>query len=342
MTLTERHRAQVSLPLPEPTLVMVGSEDPNSVRGLDRLLRESVSAIDLRSNSLWTEVENGRLFLEQALAAVPDGRDQIRFGFAPPGATVQELLRHALLASTLAELGLRLEELLSSAVSPTYQVRYQPIVSLRDRSIIGFESLIWASDGQEILSADDLIDRATEADWLDELDSLARALAIEGVGPWLGEGLLFLNVLAPGGEFDQVAVQRTIDQAQQAGLAPDQLVLEAVERNRYASLDHASAQIEDFRELGVRIAVDDVGDGYASLRTVTALKPDIIKIAGSLARDLTSPEGKAVVGAIVHLAHESGAWVVAENLETADQARLAAELGVDWGQGHFFGSPGLP
>lgn len=119
-------------------------------------------------------------------------------------------------------------------------------------------------------------------------------------------------------------------------------MFEAVERNRYDSLDDAAQQIEQFRSHGIRIAVDDVGDGFSSLRTVVAFKPDIVKIAGTMAAELGTPEGKAVVRAIVQLAHETGAWVIAENIETLEQAQQAAALGVDWGQGHYFGAPGLP
>ncbi len=340
MSLTERHVRRPSLPTDQPTLVMLGSDNPKLLHTLDRLLHEAASRLDLRSNALWTEVRSGHAFLQTVIETMEGDLDQVRFAFAAPHATVQELLRHALLASSLDLLSLHLD--LGPAKAPHYQVCYQPIVSLSDRSIIGFESLIRAKSGSEAITADDLINRAVAGGWIAELDSLGRSLAIEGVGPWLGEGLLFLNVMAPGGSFDEKAVLGTIMQAKEAGLAPDQLVLEAVERNRYSSMTQASEQVEGFRQQGVRIAVDDVGDGYSSLRKVVSFKPDIVKIAGSLAKDLDKPEGKAVVRSIVELAHETGAWVVAENIETAAQAQQARDLSVDWGQGHFFGAPGLP
>ncbi len=340
MSLTERHVRRPRLPTGQPTLVMLGSDDPTLLAPLDRLLHAEASRLDLRSNALWTEVRDGSAFLQTVIEAMDGDLAQVRFAFAAPHATVQELLRHALLASSLDLLASQLE--LSPAEAPQYQVRYQPIVSLSDRSVIGFESLIRANSHGDAVSADELINRALAGGWIAELDDLGRSLAIEGIGPWLGEGLLFLNVMAPDGAFDEAAVHRTIAKAQDAGLSADQLVLEAVERNRYSSMTEASGQVEGFRQQGVRIAVDDVGDGYSSLRKVVSFKPDIVKIAGSLARDLGKPEGQAVVRAIVDLAHETGAWVVAENIETATQAQQARDLGVDWGQGHFFGAPGLP
>ncbi len=165
----------------------------------------------------------------------------------------------------------------------------------------------------------------------------------------------------------------TIDAAEQRGLDADQIVLEAVERNRYTDLHAAAAQIESFRRRGVRIAVDDVGDGYAGLRVLSAFSPDIVKIAGHLIADLApvrtehgglnslvsgstssaAPSGsrrarraqteghmaESIVGTLVELAHKSGAWVVAENIETERQFNSLSNLDVDWGQGLFLGAP---
>lgn len=342
MTTALHDSIAVSLPTRIPTLVMVGASDPGVLSSLDLLLGRLGNRLDLRTNTLWTEVPDGLGFLISALEQVPTGRGQVRIGFASPDSSMEELLGQALLSHTMLDLGLEFERVHTVPPTLTYQVRYQPIVSLQDRSIIGFESLLRASSDDGPMTADQLIERATTLGKLAELDALGRELAIDGVGPWLGQGLLFLNMMAPDGDFDDDAVSDTIDAAIHKGLASDQLVLEAVERNRYSSLDSASQQLNVFRDRGVRIAVDDVGDGYSSLRTVARFKPDIVKIAGSLASEMVEPEGRAVVRAIVQLAHESGAWVVAENIESAEQAQQALNLGVDWGQGHYFGVPGLP
>lgn len=342
MSNAVQQQSRVLLPPAEPILVMLGSNDPDQLKMLDEHLRNAAKSLDIRSNALWTEVADGRAFLRSTLDLLPNGRRNVRFCFARPQATVEQLLRSALLSSDLECLGQELNRFDGRSLLVSYQVRYQPIVSLQDRSVIGFESLIRGKDENADLSAESLIRNAIAADRLGELDELCRSMAIQGVGSWLGESLLFLNVLAPDGAFDERAVMATIDLAREVGLAPDQLVLEAVERNRYESLSEAKEQLERFREHGVRIAVDDVGDGYSSLRTVASFKPDIVKIAGCFANELGQPQGRAIVRAIVQLAHETGAWVVAENLETEEQAEQAAGLGIDWGQGHYFGVPALP
>ena len=72
---------------------------------------------------------------------------------------------------------------------------------------------------------------------------------------------------------------------------------------------------------------------------VSQFKPDVVKIAGHLVAALPTPEATAVISAIVTLAHDTGSWVVAENIETEAQARKLTSLGVDWGQGLHLGPP---
>ena len=328
-----------TIPANEPVLVFAGSVDPALAKVIDRMTLASASSLDIRSDVLWTEVPDGLAYVKQLLETVPEGRHLVRVAFASPEATVDELARSSLMAANLDVLADSLERQLLSLNPPTYHVRYQPLVALADRSVVGFESLIRAEAAGQPIDAESLIARAVRGRWVAELDHLGRTMALQGIGPWLGQGLLFLNVMAPGGVFDIDAINQSIDQAIEIGLEPDQLVLEAVERNRYLDLAAAAAQVAELRERGVRIAVDDVGDGFSSLRVVSLFKPDVVKIAGHLVAALPSPEASAVVAAITTMAHDTGAWVVAENIETEEQARKLTSMGVDWGQGLHLGPP---
>ncbi len=295
--------------------------------------------LDLRADILWTEIADGSAFLSAVLDAVPTGRDRVRFAFASPEATVDQLVRLALLAPNLDELARRVEAAELQATPPTFFVRFQPIASLSTEGIVGFEALMRAEAGGRHLDAEELIRRAGDGGWLQELDTMGRRLALQGVGPWLGQGLLFLNVMAPDGRFDLDAVRETLAAAAEVGLEPDQLVFETAERNRFDDLDEVSEQVAEMRHLGVRIAVDDVGDGFSSLKVVAAFAPDIVKITGELVAGLPSSAAESVIRAIVAMAHATNTWVVAENIETAEQARRLRDLGVDWGQGHLLGVP---
>ena len=321
-------------------MILLGSEEPEALSRLDRSLAASVDAIDLRSDVLWVEVADGRAVLNQVLECVlPERRAAIRIAFAKPASTPEDLVHHALMAPTLDVVADRLEQEELASEPLDYEIRYQPIVRLTNRSVVGFEALLRAKLGTETIGAEELIARATKGGWLPELDQLGRQLAIRGVGPWLGAGLLFLNIMAPDGTFDLSAARRTIRHAEDIGLEPDQLVFETAERNRYVDLDLAAAQLAKLRSSGVRLAIDDVGDGYSSLRVATSFKPDVLKLAGELIASLPSTEAVAIIRAVVDLAHRTGAWVVAEQVESEEQARVLRSLEVDWGQGNLFGAP---
>ncbi len=375
MTESERGlaiRRGLALPGHAPAVVIVGATDSTLARTVERAAAHHVNAIDLREDKARLAVDDGLEFLERLLEVVPQGqRHDVRLAFAAPDASTEQLVRLAIDATDLDDFANRLERAHLLEHPPRYEVRYQPVITMADRTIVGYESLLRATSGDTVIDAEELIGRAARGKWTAELDSLGRTLALRGLGPWLGEGLLFLNVMAPNGRFDEPAVHATIDAAEAMGIDPDQVVLEAVERNRYADLHDAAAQIESFRRRGVRIAVDDVGDGYAGLRVLSAFSPDIIKIAGHLIADLAptdhdnvrglssllpgeagtmSPKrarlakadtgmAEAIVGTLVELAHKSGAWVVAENIETERQFTRLAHLNVDWGQGLFLGAP---
>lgn len=108
-------------------------------------------------------------------------------------------------------------------------------------------------------------------------------------------------------------------------------------------------QVDDFEELSreiaalkahARIALDDVGTGYAGLRHIVDLQPDILKMDMVLTRGIEAdPARKAMTAALVQLAREIGCTVVAEGIETKDEARVMKKLGVDCGQGYLYSRP---
>ncbi|MEM8925450.1 MAG: EAL domain-containing protein [Actinomycetota bacterium] len=328
------------LPRAEPTLILLGCDDPELTTKLDRNLATAADAIDVRSEVLWVEVSDGRAFITHMLNDL-GGIDQtsIRVAFAQPETSPEDLLRRALMAPTLDEVARRVEEEELASDPLDYEILYQPVVHLTNRKIVGFKAVLHATLGAEPIDADDLIARANRGGWLPELDQLARQLAIQGVGPWLGAGLLFLNIMATDGTFDLSAARRTIRHAEDIGLVPDQLVFVTAERNGYLDIDLAAAQLNKLRSANVRLAINDVGDDYSSLRVASSFKPHVLNLAGELVASLPSTEAIAIVRAVVDLAHRTGAWVVAEQVETEEQARVLKSLEVDWGQGNLFGAP---
>jgi EAL domain-containing protein (putative c-di-GMP-specific phosphodiesterase class I) len=123
----------------------------------------------------------------------------------------------------------------------------------------------------------------------------------------------------------------------------DRVVLELTEHDEVEDYDGLLATLAPFRAAGLRLAIDDVGAGFSSLRHIVVTSPDVIKLDRSIAAGVAGDHVLAtLVGSLVTFAHGSGARVVAEGVETADDAAALRALGVDYGQGWHFGRPGPP
>jgi EAL domain-containing protein (putative c-di-GMP-specific phosphodiesterase class I) len=124
-----------------------------------------------------------------------------------------------------------------------------------------------------------------------------------------------------------------------AASEPDRVVLEITEHEAVTDYTDILASIAELRELGLRIAVDDVGAGFASLRHLLRLKPDVLKLDVSLCRHVNSAPGRALVHGLLSFAHHSDATVVAEGIETDEELAGVLSLGVGFGQGFLLGRP---
>lgn len=121
----------------------------------------------------------------------------------------------------------------------------------------------------------------------------------------------------------------------------DRTIIEITEHDEVEDYDLLETSLARLRASGVRIAVDDAGSGYASLRHVLRLRPDIIKLDISLTRDIDKdPMRRALASAIVEFSGQTDCKILAEGIETAPQLELISELGVHLGQGFLLGRPG--
>lgn len=334
--MVSQHNSKTELPNNEPKLILLGSETSEDINHLDEKIVSEADSIEIRADVAWIKTSNGRAFLEILKDNMPES---IQVAFTSQKATDDEIIKASINSKPLSDYvsQIEIEEAIKQQLE--YEIRYQSIVKLSDRSIIGYEALLRARQNKEVVTADELIKRATKENWLADLDELGRKLAIQGLGPWLGAGLLFVNIMAVDGTFDLTAARKTIQHAIDTGLEPDQLVFETAERNRYINIDLAAAQLNKLRDKGVRLAIDDLGEGYSTLVVATSFKPDVLKLSGEIVNSLPSKEAIATVEAVVNMAHSSGAWVVAEKIETEAQADVLYSLNVDWGQGHLFSKP---
>jgi len=126
----------------------------------------------------------------------------------------------------------------------------------------------------------------------------------------------------------------------ETGLEASCLTLDVTETVYVRALAGSTATLNRLRDLGVRISIDDFGVGYSSLAYLKRLPADSLKIDRSFVRGLGEDvEDTAIVHTIIELAHTLGLEVIAEGVETEEQARLLSEMGCDLAQGYHFARP---
>lgn len=216
----------------------------------------------------------------------------------------------------------------------TLTVAFQPIVSPSDRTIFGYEALLRVRE-PELPSPPAVIEAAEITGRTDEVGAAVRAAASLAFERAPRDAHLFLNILP----LDLMA-EELYDSRSAIGMLADRIVLEVTERAELGKVKDAMPRIHRLRALGYRIAVDDLGAGYAGLSSFAALEPEFTKLDMSLVRGAhTSSVKQRVVGSIVSLCRELGSVVVAEGIETKEDRLTLASLGCELMQGYFFAKP---
>ena len=261
----------------------------------------------------------------------------------PPGegaAMTARLLTAPTLAVELARRGVTVE--VGVLAEAEFWSVYQPIVSLADRSVVAHEALLrGVVDGREV-GGGDLFFVAEQAGWLHRLDRIGRESAITGAAPWLGDDDLFINFNPTSIYRPQVCLASTERVVHETEIRPTQLVFEVVESHAIADRGHLVSILDHYRSLGWRVALDDVGAGWSSLSLLAAVRPEVVKLDKALVQELPDDGARTVLKAVTDLAHQLGAVVVAEGVETERLADEVTALGADLGQGWLFGRPQRP
>lgn len=209
----------------------------------------------------------------------------------------------------------------------------QPIVDLATGSVRGVEALARFPDGG---SPERWFSEAVAAGRGVELELLALRRALELV-PHLPDGVYLSLNASPRSVVDPALAELLVG----GPLPLSRVVLELTEHEEVVRYDALTDALAPLRAAGMRLAVDDVGAGYASFRHVLELRPDIIKLDRSLVRGIDADGGsRAVVTAIALVALEVGAAITAEGVETAAELDTVLMLGVDSAQGYLIGRPG--
>jgi len=211
---------------------------------------------------------------------------------------------------------------------------FQPIVNVRTQKVFGYEALMRSTE-PTLTGAGPLLDAAQRLGRVEELGRYVRDLAAELIPSAPSDTLVFVNVHA-----SELNDPFLVDSSAPLSRHAERVVLEITERAPLDSVRDARRRIAALRDLGYRIAVDDLGAGYSGLGTFAQLEPEFVKLDMDLLRDVhVTPTKQKVIRSLAALAREMGMLVVAEGVERREERDTLIDLGCELLQGFYFARP---
>jgi diguanylate cyclase (GGDEF)-like protein len=229
------------------------------------------------------------------------------------------------------------------------EVLYQPILNLLTREAAGFEALArWRHPKRGVLLPAEFIGLAEQVGMIREIGDVVMTEAVRQMGIWqrvvTRNRPIFMSINVSA---DQLSDTQFIDQLNMAiareGVFPSSFKVEITESVVMRYPERARHLIQRLRTLGIGVACDDFGTGFSNLASLRDLAFDTLKVDRSFLSDGgLQGRGGLILRSMVAMAHNLGMTVVAEGIETEEQARHLLSLGCEWGQGYGLGKPMAP
>lgn len=220
-----------------------------------------------------------------------------------------------------------------------FTMAFQPILDLVAGRVWAYEALVRGPRGENAQSVLSQVDKQ----WRGRFDQAARVKAIELAARLFPRGnkvKLCINFM-PNAVHDPAACLRTsMLAASRTGMMCEDIIFEFSEQEEIRDLPHVQGIVDVYRRQGFMTAIDDFGSGYAGLKLLASVQPDILKLDMSLIRNIDSSPGRhAILGGIIGIASTLGIALVAEGVETEEEVRLLSSGGIRLFQGYRFAKP---
>jgi EAL domain-containing protein (putative c-di-GMP-specific phosphodiesterase class I) len=219
-------------------------------------------------------------------------------------------------------------------------VVFQPILALAGGKIVGHEALVRGPAGSWLESPTALFAAAREAGCYEQLAIICIQETLRAFSAHGSRGLLFLNmsprlVQQPG--FDPGRARRFLEGLE---LCPASVVIELTEDFPAIEMRYLRQSLLLYRSMGFRVALDDLGEGFSTLRLWSELRPEFVKADKHFVRGIARDAVKRqFLRSIQHIARRCGSQVIAEGIEAAEDLRVARRIGIALAQGWFIGRP---
>lgn len=217
---------------------------------------------------------------------------------------------------------------------------FQPVLGMAGGDIVGFEGLIRGPEGSELRNPVPLFAAARENGLSAELEHLCRVVVAETFVQRQLPGKLFLNVSPDVLAHPDYRTEESLRELERIGLPPGRIVIELTENQPTHDFNLMKEALLHYRGQGFEVAIDDLGEGFASLRLWSELHPEFVKIDKHFIRNINrDPLKLQFVKGIQQISDACGTRVIAEGVETDAEFRIVRDLGISMAQGYFIARP---
>ncbi|MNH71289.1 putative membrane protein YjcC [compost metagenome] len=228
----------------------------------------------------------------------------------------------------------------------TLSTFFQPILHLDTGENVGYEILNRPPASELFPTTEHFYDFVGQTDQVSLFEQGCRQISLRSFRekvaglPERDNALIFLNVHPHALSEEHITSGELLELVERYGLSPGQIVFELTEKQAVTDYESYEGVLASYRAQGFRIAIDDAGSGYNSLKTLVYLKPEYVKLDRSLIQDIhLNPVQQQIVMILVEYANKSGTHVIAEGIERVEELAYLRERGVHMGQGYALGRP---
>jgi len=217
---------------------------------------------------------------------------------------------------------------------------FQPVMDMTDGTILGYEGLIRGPADSLLHSPVNLFSAAAQQGLALEIEMLSRQIVLAEFAAQNLPGKLFLNISPEVLIHPDFKNGETLTYLTSLGIDPKRVIIEITENQPTYDFDNMRNALLHYRSMGFQIALDDLGEGFSSLRLWSELRPDYVKIDMHFVQGVNSdPLKQQFLRSIQSIALSSGTQVIAEGIETDAEFRVVRDIGISCGQGYFIARP---
>ena len=236
---------------------------------------------------------------------------------------------------------IRYREMVEIIQQGEFTSHLQPIIDLNDDSLFGYESLLRVGSGRKAVNPGELFEVASLTGFHSMLDQKARKSAIECRKNQVKPGIKsFINFLPSTIYNPEFCLRHTFKIVNEIGVNPEDLIFEVVETEKIEDVEHLRSVLDVYKREGMKVALDDVGSGFATVEMLTLLQPDYVKIDRSFISYCDrNTENQKFLRKVMKIAGELNILVLAEGIERKEELLFCKDIGIHYAQGYFIGKP---